>query len=283
MYPIMSTDLLKQLQYKLINLDNYKEAIEIHKKGVLVIYRNPNTKTLIETKNGTISKAQVIFLVIPGGKYQYISEQESLPIAKKFFQLGYSTATLSYYLSPYTDESTQYNQCYQSLQLLSIYFKKVVMVGFSAGGHLAGLLGTAPLEDRFNAFAMVLCYPVISFEKNVDTITRANFLGKDHEEDKNLQKEFSVDERVNNITLPTFIWTFKDDKVVPYENTLLMIEQLKKNNIPYKAKIFEHGIHGMALADENTMIEGKEEYKNKEVATWVDSACQFVDDVLKKY
>ena len=273
---------MKKIIYNNLDLNKYKEAIEIHHKGILVIYSNPNTQAKLRTKNGLIQKSQIIFLIIPGGGYRKVSERESYPIAKKFFSLGYSSAILTYsILTQYTDESIQYIQCSQSLQIISTYFKKIVLVGFSAGGHLAGLLGTAPLEDRFNAFAMILCYPVISFEKYAHLDSRRNFLGEKNENNKILQKEFSIDQRVNNNTLPTFIWTLKDDKTVPYENTRLMIKQLKKYEIPYESKIFEHGVHGISLADEYTAIPGNKEFINPEIAKWVDTGCKFAENILK--
>ena len=51
------------------------------------------------------------------------------------------------------------------------------MVGFSAGGHLTGLLGTTQRNKLFNTIGMILCYPVISFIKNAHKGSRDNFFG----------------------------------------------------------------------------------------------------------
>ena len=50
--------------------------------------------------------------------------------------------------------------------------------------------------------------------------------------------------------LPTFIWILKNEKIVVYENTLIMINTLKKFGVRHEYKIYPNGVHGMALADE---------------------------------
>ena len=74
---------------------------------------------------------------------------------------------------------------------------------------------------------------------------------------------FSVENRVNSDTLPTFIWTVKHDKTVPYENTLFMLEKLTKYNVTFEYKIFEEGRHGIGLADQTAIRYGIKEFKNK--------------------
>ena len=96
--------------------------------------------------------------------------------------------------------------------------------------------------------------------------------------DKNHQKLFSIENRVTSKTLPTFIWTVKPDKTVPYENTLYMIEKLKEKKVFHEYKIYETGRHGMALADETS----NRKFKNAEVAKWVGLACSFINKIVKQ-
>ena len=81
--------------------------------------------------------------------------------------------------------------------------------------------------------------------------------------------------------MPTFIWTIKNDNVVPYENTIYMIDALKKNKVMNEYKIYEKGRHGMALADNSAVRYRIREYKNKEVAKWFGLAINFVEKVIK--
>ena len=95
------------------------------------------------------------------------------------------------------------------------------------------------------------------------------------------QKLFSIENRVTSNTLPTFIWTIKNDEVVPPENTLYMIEALKNKKVMHEYKIFKNGRHGMVLADDSAVRYGIREYKNKEVAKWLGLACNFIEKVIK--
>ena len=56
-----------------------------------------------------------------------------------------------------------------------------------------------------------------------------------------------------------------------------MIEQLKKKNVLFEAKIYEKGRHGMALADKTALVHGIKEYYNKEIAKWPILASEFFE------
>ena len=128
---------------------------------------------------------------------------------------------------------------------------------------------------------MILCYPVISFVNKVHIHSRSNFFGNKNKNNKENQKLFSIENRVTSKTLPTYIWTIENDKTVPYENTLYMIEALKKNNVKYQSKIYKKGRHGMALDDDSAIRHGIQEYKNKDIAKWVYLASDFMEEIIK--
>ena len=262
-----------------LNLEKYKETENLVNGGILEIFTNKDKKSQIETKSGKIYKSDILILIIPGGSYLHLVKHEREPIAKKFFSFGYSTAILLYSVYPECYPNN-YNQGLQAIQLLSSKFKKIILMGFSAGGHLTGLLGTSQRNKLFNTIGMVLCYPVISFFENAHKRSRDNFFGDKMKNDKNHQKLFSIENRVTSKTLPTFIWTVKPDKTVPYENTLYMIKKLKEKKVMHEFKIYNIGIHGMALADK--AINGIKEYKNEEVAKWVGLARSFIDKIVKQ-
>jgi acetyl esterase/lipase len=199
-----------------------------------------------------------------------LQPREGLPVAKKFMSFGYSGAILRYSVHPKC-YPIQYNQGLKAIELLSSRFKKIILIGFSAGGHLSGLLGTTEREKIFNAVGMILCYPVISFVNKVHKGSRDNFFGNKNKNDEKNRKLFSIENRVNPNTLPTFIWTCRPDTTVPYENSLFMIKKLKENKVFHVSKIFKTGRHGIVLAE-----------KNKEVSKWVKLACNFIDEIAKK-
>ena len=272
---------IPRLSYYYIDMNPYKEIINLENNGKLEIYTNNDTSKEIQTKNsGKIIKSEIVFLVIPGGSYRNIGEVEALPVAKKFFSFGYSSAILRYSVYP-SHYPTQYNQGLSSIKILSSKFKKIIIIGFSAGGHLTGLLGTSGKDKLYNTIGMILCYPVISFVNNVHNFSRFNFFGEGNNSTEKEWKLFSIENRVNNETIPTFIWTIKNDKTVPYENSVYMINSLKKYGIKHEYKIYKKGVHGMALADEFDIRKKNKKYKNDKVAKWIFLAINFIENILK--
>ena len=257
----------------------YDELIDLGDGGSLEIYENKDKNVQIETKTGKIPKSQVLYLVVPGGGYELLVPSEIYPVAEKFLSFGYSSAILKYTTKkPYP---LSYNQGLKSIELLSSKFKKIIIIGFSAGGHLTALLGTTEREKLFNAMGMILCYPVISLGKNTHERTRQNFFGDKIENNLENQNLFSIENRVNSKTLPTFIWTCKPDSIVKYENTELMVEKLKENKVMFDYRIFETGEHGIVFADRDISLFGIKVIKDEKVATWLNAALDFMERVIK--
>ena len=257
----------------------YDELIDLGDGGTLEIFENKDKSAQIETKTGKILKSQVLYLVLPGGGYEILVPCEIYPVAEKYISLGFSSAILKYTTKkPYP---LSYNQGLKSIELLSSKFKKIIIIGFSAGGHLAGLLGTTEREKLFNAVGMILCYPVITLGKITHEGTRQNFFGNKIENNLDNQKLFSIDNRVNSKTLPTFIWTCKPDKIVNYQNTEIMVEKLKENKVMFDYRIFETGEHGIVFADRDINLFGLYIKKDDKVATWLNSALDFMERVIK--
>lgn len=221
--------------------------------------------------------SKTIILIIPGGGYCHVSNRESLPISVKFNMLGYNTAMLFYTTVP-TFPCQPLVEGLKALEELSKEYDNIFVMGFSAGGHLAGLLGT--LTSEYNVKGMILCYPVITLLDKTHEDTAHNFLGS---EDKlEYRMKYSVQNCVGKSTVPCYIWTTKDDEVVPYENTLMMIEALNNNKVYCESKIYESGPHGLALADETAVVGNDKSYLNNEIAKWPYDVDKFIKTILKK-
>ena len=140
--------------------------------------------------------------------------------------------------------------------------KRIGVMGFSAGGHLASLLSTQPtlhvdphdeLAGRIAARPdlVVLAYPLISF---VDGYTSGafagsaeNFLGRGHP-DEALRRQFSSELHVEATHPPVFIWTTEDDGIVPFTHAKRFAESCSRAGVPVQIELFPHGAHGMGLA-----------------------------------
>lgn len=224
-----------------------------------------------------VNQDKTIILICPGGGYGFLSNRESDPIAVKFNTLGYNTAVLYYSLPPY-EAARPYNDGVEALKYLSKEFENIIVMGFSAGGHLAGLLGTK--ANSYNVKAMVLSYPVVSLGEYTHTQSATNFLNGE------LTKEniynYSVQNCVNEKSVPCFLWCTKDDLLVPYENTLMLKEALDKYHIYNECSIYPTGPHGYALADITAVVKNGPYYYNEEIAQWPLHADKFIRKVLNK-
>ena len=114
-------------------------------------------------------------LILPGGAYSWVSPREAEPVAMRFLSRGFTCAILNYSCAParfpvaLREAAMAMGFLREQADRLHIDPEKVAALGFSAGGHLCGTLGTlydAPeVADVAPAAmirpdALVLCYPV---------------------------------------------------------------------------------------------------------------------------
>ena len=87
--------------------------------------------------------------------------------------------------------------------------------------------------------------------------------------------QYRVDLHVSAATPPTFIWHTADDQVVPAHNALLFAGALEANQVPFELHIFDTGVHGLALADETTEVDGQ--FVNQQSQIWIELALNWLD------
>ena len=132
--------------------------------------------------------------------------------------------------------------------------KRIGIMGFSAGGHLASTAGTH--FDEGNATAadaidrescrpdfMILVYPVVTMGDKTHSGSKNNLLGKDPSPE--LMKLYSNELQVTDKTPPTFLAHALDDKPVPPENSRALYAALQQHNIPAKYLELPSGGHGL--------------------------------------
>jgi acetyl esterase/lipase len=132
--------------------------------------------------------------------------------------------------------------------------KRVGVMGWSAGGHLAAAAGTLFHEqgtgpsDRPDF--IVLMYPVITMREATHKESRTHLLGEDPSE--SALRLYSADEQVSSRTPPAFIAVARDDSGVRIENSLLFAQALKAAGVPCELMIYEHGGHGFGMGEPGT-------------------------------
>ncbi len=140
--------------------------------------------------------------------------------------------------------------------------KRVGVLGFSAGGHLASLLSTRPglyvdpgddLAARIDARPdfVILAYALISFVEGYSpgayVGSAENFFGR-RDLDTELRRQFSNELHVTAGHPPVFLWTTADDALVPASHSRRFAEACQRAGVPVEFELYPHGPHGMGLA-----------------------------------
>lgn len=222
---------------------------------------NPNTMRgfLADTDNPTTT-----VVVIPGGGYWCRAPQEGDPMAEYFRSLGFNAFSVDYRVkpnrhpAPLADAQRAIKIVRKNAKEWNVDENKIVVIGFSAGGHLAASCGvlddvTATREgaDEIDAKSakpngMVLCYPVIHmFDDFGHPGSPKNLFGDDVDDET--RAYYSLENRVSADTPPTFIWHTSDDSCVNVKNSLVFAERLRDNGVPFEMHIYPHGPHGLGI------------------------------------
>jgi len=215
-----------------------------------------------ETPDGSV------ILIIPGGGYRWVvMDKEGFEGARHFAQAGATVYVLRYRL-PHQGWSAGPNTPLQDAQRAVRLIRsraaedgvdpaRVLVMGFSAGGHLAGLLATrfdAPVYPPVDAAdtesarpdAAALIYPVATFtEPHAHAGSRTNMLGDAPSADE--IAAWSLENLVRADMPPVFLMHAADDAAVPAENALILYEALRGAGVPVALHLFEAGGHGFGL------------------------------------
>lgn len=210
-----------------------------------------------------INQKRPIVLICPGGAYCMTSDREAEPVAMQYLARGYHVAILRYSVNPVKypvallqlAASVKYLK--ENAEKYHIDAEKIILQGFSAGGHLAGSLGVfwnsagimnvlGVSGDVIKPRAMILSYPVITSGEFAHKESFVNLLGEKYD---TLKEKMSLEKGVSQDTVPTFLWHTTDDEIVPVENSLLFFKALKKAKVPVELHIYQHGRHGLSLAN----------------------------------
>lgn len=211
--------------------------------------------------------AKLAVVVCPGGGYGGRCEYEGEEIGEWFNTIGITGYVLEYRVSPYrapaipSDVQRGMRMARADAEKRGI--KKVGVMGFSAGGHLAATASVhwdkklyEPTDeiDRLSARPdfSVLCYPVIDMFDFRHDGTRVCLLD---ERNKKADREFySLHKQVTDDTPPAFLWHNCSDQAVPAENSLLYAAALSEHNISYELHVFPYGMHGGGLCQGDSYI-----------------------------
>ncbi|HSC54050.1 MAG TPA: alpha/beta hydrolase [Phnomibacter sp.] len=206
-------------------------------------------------------------LICPGGGYARLAYVISgTQLAKWFNTMGIAAFVLNYRLPNSPDlvqrELAPLQDAERAMKIIranagkwGINPDKIGVMGSSAGGHLAAMLGTmnedvSLLKDSLDKVAyqpnfMILVSPVIDMGKYAHAGSRNNLLGENPSA-ANIEK-FSAHKRVTAHTAPCFIVGAMNDNVVPPMNSLLFYQALLEQKVAASLHVFPQGAHAIAL------------------------------------
>ena len=231
-------------------------------------------------------------LILPGGGYCHCSPREGEPIAMSFGDLGIQCFVLNYSVAPehrwpqaLLEVSAALTLIRENAAAWHIDPEKILISGFSAGGHLAASYCTLRRREEITRHidapdiaGALLCYPVITAQPALRHTGSFQCLTGEDEISSGTIESFSLERHVKKgITPPTFLWHTAADGAVPVENSLLYAGALSREKIPFALHIFPEGGHGMATGDKRTMAA---ESIDPQVAQWIGLAKLWITELL---
>lgn len=231
-------------------------------------------------------------VIFPGGAYGVLAmDKEGYAYAEFLNDLGIAGIVVKYPLGSifgnFRRHPDMINAARRAIRLIRLYApqlgidpNRIGVMGSSAGGHLAGLCAAAKDDaapgarhpaERLSGrpdFA-IFCYPLVTLTGDrAHKLSRSNLLGSSPE--PGLAEKLSLENLVSADFPPTFLWTTLEDATVDPENSRMLADALRRNNIPHRARFYAHGPHGMGL------LSGSEQEKYPETARWKDELVAFL-------
>lgn len=251
-----------------LGADNITRTARVSIPGMMVY------KPVKEKANGTA------VIICPGGAYAILAiDHEGHNVAEKLNEMGVTAFVLKYRLpsdaimidksfGPLMDAQQAIYLVRKDAAKYGIDPKKVGIMGFSAGGHLASTLTVhyddpkIANEEKINLRPdfSVLVYPVITFGEFGHMGSQNNLLGNSVTPEQ--KQYFSNELHVNANTPPTFMVHANDDYAVPIQNSLKFNEALVKHKVKAQMHVYQGGGHGFGINNKTTSDDWLERLRN---------------------
>ena len=206
-------------------------------------------------------------IVLPGGGYSVLADQhEGDMIARHFASKGITSFVICYRVSkkhqeigyqfpgPLLDARQAIRHIRKNAAEYKIDPHKLGVIGFSAGGHLAGMCATRysdtltgePTSDiSVRPDFTALIYPVVSMiEPNTHSGSRRGLLGKNPSKEQMIAA--SAERRVTRRTPPLFIVHNQFDRVTSLNSQLLTLAATKAK-VPCELHLYPATRHGFGI------------------------------------
>jgi len=235
---------------------------------------NDKSKAAVQVLKYKKTDSKKVAVIIPGGGYSDVcSYSEGWPVAQEMWARGYNCFVLYYRVfpdavmpKPIEDVARLVKYIIENYSDLDI--ENYLLMGFSAGGHLAGIWATKQGYLRYNLPKpkyLSLTYPVIdlSLKKGVSKI---NCLGENCSAEALVK--YSVQTNVDENYPRTYLWQGKNDQCIMFGNSVIMDKVLTENKVKHKYVVYDDTCHGFGVGI-GTCAEG-----------WIDDMVNFFNERL---
>lgn len=225
------------------------EAEYTNDHGAIYNITQPRLDVYLPDKSGV-----PCLLALPGGGYRYVSARnEGSLLAENMLNDNVAVAVLKYRLPnghahiPLADAQRAMEILRDSAVQWGIDSSRIGVIGFSAGGHLAGCLLTQYKSPKCRPDFGILIYPVLTLDSALTHKVTRQQLFSDEVSARYMQR-FSPVKNVSANTPPCIICACQDDKTVPVKNSILFFEALTKNGVEAELHIYPKGGHGWGFS-----------------------------------
>ena len=218
-------------------------------------------------------------LLLAGGGFGAVCTlPESLPVATRLNELGYSCFCLNYRTAseesfvhgllpdPLEDIAAALHMIRENAGRFGLDPDRCLLGGFSAGGYLAALWGTDHLGARAYGLPqpelLLLDYPLVS-TRNLPSGPLADYVktglfGEGYSDTE--ENRYAVDRHIDSAYPPVYLAAARDDDTVPSKDQVDLKDALERSGVEHCFEIAEHGGHGFGLGSDT------------ELSGWVDRA-----------
>jgi len=203
--------------------------------------------------NYVIGRNKPFALILPGGAYSDVcSMVEGFAIAEELNKLGYnafigiySVGMAARFRGPLDDVNEILTYIINHAEKWQIDVSNYMMIGFSAGAHLAASFCTkywgydyyhSPKPQK-----LILGYPVIDAGSYAHEPSIKRLLIKGEP-----LKNYSIQNLIDKNYPMTYLFQAEHDKIVSPMNTKIMADALEKIGVPVKVKLYPGNSHGFA-------------------------------------
>ena len=231
------------------------------------------TLTILGPRAGTANGSAVV--VLPGGAYRGLAaDLEGREVADWFTARGFRAFILSYRLTshgyvlpvPLLDARRAVQLVRARARDYQVDPNRIVIIGFSAGGHLAALSGTQPVpgnpgsDDPIERVSskpdyMVLGYAwlgaISSDTSHLSYCKIFNLM----DQCEQLRTAYTPELFVDKDTPPTFMYHTYTDQTVPVQQALSFYNALLKAGVSAEMHVFASGPHGTGLGKSDPALD----------------------------